>query len=309
MINSVGEINSAAKNPMNLIIEAEANYLSEVYTVARRIADNDDIKIVALAGPSASGKTTTAHILCKRLEELGETTTVVSLDDFYLPHDKLPILPDGKRDTESVDSLDKELMKKCFNEIIATGRTYLPHYDFAKGESNPNSRLVDIRNHGIIIAEGLHALNPVITDLVPRKNIFKAYISVNCSIEDNFGEQLLSSRQIRLARRALRDRVTRGTDINKTLSFWNAVVEGERKYLYCFKNTADAHIKTLHVYEPCIYRDDFLKLKDEIRPDCVCYDYFMRTANALEKFSSMSSELVPKNSLIREFINCASSQI
>ena len=302
MINSVGEINKAAESPMELIIEAEANYRAEIYTVAQKIADNDDIKIVALAGPSGSGKTTTAHILCKRLEELGETTTVVSLDDFYLPQEKLPILPDGKRDYESVNTLDKELLKKCFNEIIATGRTYLPRYDFAKGDRVIKDRFVDIRNHGIIIAEGLHALNPVITDLVPRKNIFKAYISVNCSIEDNFGEQLLSSRQIRLARRALRDRVERGTDINKTLSFWNGVVEGERKYLYCFKSTADALIKTLHVYEPCIYRDEFLKLKEEVRENTVCYDYFMRTAAALEKFTAFDSNLIPENSLIREFI-------
>lgn len=287
---------------MELIIEAEANYRAEIYTVAQKIADNDDIKIVALAGPSGSGKTTTAHILCKRLEELGEITTVVSLDDFYLPQEKLPILPDGKRDYESVNTLDKELLKKCFNEIITTGRTYLPRYDFTKGDRVIKDRYVDIRNHGIIIAEGLHALNPVITDLVPRKNIFKAYISVNCSIEDNFGEQLLSSRQIRLARRALRDRVERGTDINKTLSFWNGVVEGERKYLYCFKSTADALIKTLHVYEPCVYRNEFLKLKAEVKEDTVCYDYFMRTAAALEKFTAFDGNLIPENSLIREFI-------
>ena len=287
---------------MELIIEAEANYRAEIYTVAQKIADNDDIKIVALAGPSGSGKTTTAHILCKRLEELGETTTVVSLDDFYLPQEKLPILPDGKRDYESVNTLDKELLKKCFNEIITTGRTHLPRYDFTKGDRVIKDRYVDIRNHGIIIAEGLHALNPVITDLVPRKNIFKAYISVNCSIEDNFGEQLLSSRQIRLARRALRDRVERGTDINKTLSFWNGVVEGERKYLYCFKSTADALIKTLHVYEPCVYRNEFLKLKAEVKEDTVCYDYFMRTAAALEKFAAFDGNLIPENSLIREFI-------
>ena len=302
MINSVGEINKAVLNPMEIIIEAEANYRAEIYTAAQRIADNDAIKIVALAGPSGSGKTTTAHILCKRLEELGESTTVVSLDDFYLPLDKLPILENGKRDTESVNSLNKELLKKCFNEIITTGRSYLPRYDFSKSESIENDRLVDIRNHGIIIAEGLHALNPVITDLVPKENIFKLYISVNCSIEDNFGEQLLSSRQIRLARRALRDRFERGTDINKTLSFWNGVVEGERKHLYCFKNTADVLIKTLHVYEPCLYRDAFLKLKGEVSKNSVCYDYFMRTASALEKFSSLDGNLIPENSLIREFI-------
>lgn len=302
IINSLPQINKAAKSPELFVKNAEKNYLREVYSAAERIADNDNIKIVALAGPSASGKTTTAHILCERLAKIGEKTTVVSLDDFYLPPENLPVLPDGRKDFESVNSLNIELINKCFNEIITVGKTMLPRFDFITKKSIPNDRLCDITDNGIVIVEGLHALNPLITDLVPRENIFKAYISVNCSIEDNFGEQLLSSRQIRLVRRTLRDRVFRGSSVNDTLKLWNGVVEGERKYLYCFKNTADAQIRTLHVYEPCIYRDDFIKLKDEISKDSVCYEYFMRTLNAMEKFSPLSAEFVPEKSLIREFI-------
>ncbi len=302
MINTVGLINEQSKNPEALILNAEKEYYAEILSVAKRIADDDRIKIVSLAGPSGSGKTTTAHILCNMLEKLGEKTAVVSLDNFFLSYEDLPILENGNRDTESVASLDIEILKKCFNEIILSGKTVLPVYDFPNKKSIPNSKPIDISSKGIVIAEGLHALNPVITDLVPRENVFKIYISVNCSIEDNFGEQLLSSRQIRLVRRSLRDRVFRGTDILTTLSMWNGVVEGERKYLYCFKNTADVKIKTLHIYEPCVYRDDFLELKNNIVRDCVCYDYFMRTAAAIEKFSCIDKGLVPKSSLIREFI-------
>ncbi len=302
MLNTVGEINNAAANPQKLIKLAEEQYINEIYATAQKIADNDDIKIVSLAGPSGSGKTTTAHILCKRLEELGEKTIVVSLDDFYLPYDKLPVLENGKKDIESVAALDTELIRKCFTEIIENGKTMLPRYDFPNKQSIKNDRLADIGKRGIIIAEGLHALNPVITDLAPMKNIFKMYISVNCSIGDNFGEQLLSSRQIRLARRTLRDRIFRGTSLKETLALWNGVIEGERKYLYCFKNTADVLIKTLHIYEPCIYRNEILKLCNELEKGTVCYEYFMRTAQALEKFNSIDSSLVPENSLIREFI-------
>ena len=293
MINSVGEINKASKEPENFILNAESEYLSEIYSVAATISNNEDIKIVAIAGPSASGKTTTAHILCDRLEELGETTQAVSLDDFYLSPEYLPILPDGRSDIESVDALNIELIKKCFNEIITTGKTSLPKYDFTNKKSILNARKVDISNKGIVIVEGLHALNPLITDLVPRKNIYKIYISANCSIMDNFGEQLLSSRQIRLVRRMLRDRIYRGTDANKTLELWNDVVSGERKHLYPFKNTADVHIKTLHTYEPCVYRKEFLKLKDEVLVGYIGYDYFLRTANVIEKFKSIDNNLVP----------------
>lgn len=302
IINSLSEINRAAKYPVDFIKKCEKNYLREVYSVAERIADNDNIKIVALAGPSGSGKTTTAHILCDRLAKIGEKTTVVSLDDFYLTSDNLPILPNGKKDYESVNSLNLNLLNKCFDDIIKYGKTMLPRFDFANNVSIKEDRLCDITDNGILIIEGLHALNPLITDLIPKENIFKAYISVNCSIEDNFGEQLLSSRQIRLVRRSIRDSIFRGTPINKTLELWNGVVEGERKYLYCYKNTADAHIKTLHVFEPCVYKDVFLKLKNEISKDSVCYEYFIRTANAIEKFSSISPDYVPEKSLIREFI-------
>ena len=121
IINSLPEINRAAKYPEEFIKNSEKNYLKEVYSAAERIADNDNIKIVSLAGPSGSGKTTTAHILCDRLAKIGEKTTVVSLDDFYLIPDNLPILPNGKKDYESVNSLNIPLINKCFNEIIKYG--------------------------------------------------------------------------------------------------------------------------------------------------------------------------------------------
>ena len=301
-LNSLYDINLASKNPLEFIKNAEKNYLREVYDAAKRIADNDNIKIVSIAGPSGSGKTTTAHILCDRLLKIGEKPIVVSLDDFYYPPEKLPLLPDGKKDFESVNSLNITLLEKCFSEIIKYGKTCLPKYDFHNKISMENHTSIDITDGGIVIVEGLHALNPIITDLVPRENIFKAYISVNCSIMDNYGEQLLSSRQIRLVRRVLRDRIFRNTSVSNTLSMWNGVVAGERKYLYCFKNTADAQIRTLHSFEPCVYRDAFVSLKDEVTPDTVCYEYFMRTINAIEKFESLDSKYVPKNSLIREFI-------
>lgn len=292
----------ALNNPKELVDRAERHYERELDEVAARIADNDDIKIVALAGPSASGKTTTAHILCEKLRSLGEETEIVSLDDFYLPTESLPILKDGTRDIESVNALDIPLLNKCFNEIIKTGKTLLPKFNFSKKERILGAREIDVSGRGIAVVEGLHALNPIITDLVPRKNIFKAYISVNRGIENEDGSKLLSSRQIRLARRVLRDRTFRGTPANETLSLWQGVVEGEEKYLYCFKDTADVQIKTLHIYEPCIYRDEFLKLTEEVGEDAPLKDYFLKTARALELFVPIEKALVPPDSLITEFV-------
>lgn len=292
----------ALNNPRELVDRAERHYERELDEVAARIADNDDIKIVALAGPSASGKTTTAHILCEKLRALGEETEIVSLDDFYLPTESLPILKDGTRDIESVNALDIPLLNKCFNEIIKTGKTLLPKFNFSKKERILGAREIDVSGRGIAVVEGLHALNPIITDLVPRKNIFKAYISVNRGIENEDGSKLLSSRQIRLARRMLRDRTFRGTPANETLSLWQGVVEGEEKHLYCFKDTADVQIRTLHIYEPCLYRNEFLKLTEEVSEDAPLRDYFLKTARALELFVPIEKALVPPDSLITEFV-------
>lgn len=303
MKNTLQVINDFALNsPSELIARAERHYDRELSEIAKRISEDDDIKIVALAGPSASGKTTTAHILREKLRELDEETEIISLDDFYLPIDSLPLLEDGTRDIESVNALDIPLINKCFNEIIRTGKTVLPKFKFSTKERIINAREIDLSGRGIAIVEGLHALNPLITDLVPSKNIFKAYISVNCGIVNEDGSRLLSSRQIRLARRVLRDRTFRGTPVNETLSLWQGVVEGEEKYLYCFKETADVQIKTLHIYEPCLYRNEILSLKDEISEDAPVKDYFLKTAAALERFVPIESALVPENSLITEFI-------
>lgn len=303
MTNILQQINESVKsNPQTFVDYAEDFYHNEISSAAEYIAGNDGIKIVSIAGPSGSGKTTTAHILCEKLRKLGEKTVVVSLDDFYLPNDRLPVLEDGSLDIESVNALDIPLMKKCFGEIIKKGKTLLPKYNFNDAGRVASVREVDITNHGIIIAEGLHALNPVITDLVPKENIYKIYISVNSPIVDDKGNKILSSRQVRLIRRVLRDRIFRDTTVNETLKLWKGVVEGEVKHLYCFKNSADLQLKTLHPYEVCVYKDEFLSLKNEVSQISPCADYFFKTIEAVEKFTSLDTNYIPDNSLIREFI-------
>ncbi len=305
MVNTLKAINKAvATDVKGFIKECNEAYIKNISEIAQRIASDDDLIIIAIAGPSGSGKTTTAHILRDRLETLGETTAVVSLDDFYLPAEKLPLLPDGSRDIESVNALDIPLIKQCFEGIIASGKTYLPEYDFKTKSRNPQARLLDIGNHGIVIVEGLHAMNPLITDLVPHKNILKIYISVNRSVENENGVQLLSSRQVRLVRRVLRDEQFRGATAQETLHLWNNVIDGEAKYLYCFKNTADIRLATFHPYELGVYRERFCKMRHSVSKNTPCYKYFIDTVNALEQFSAVDSALVPADALIREFIGC-----
>ena len=303
MVNTLSLINEAAKSdPAAFIAECEENYKNQVMAAARRIADNDDIKIVAIAGPSGSGKTTTAHILMRELGLLGEKTAVVSLDDFYLPFEKMPMGPDGQRDIESVAALDLPRIEKAFSDIVNTGGAYLPKFDFLTKSRIENAKRIDIGTRGIAIVEGLHAMNPLLTDGVARKNILKIYISVNMPIESEDGEPVLTSRQVRLVRRILRDEKFRGASAEETLYLWNNVIGGESRYLYCFKDTADIKLTTLHAFEPCVYKEPFCKMRHDVGENTPCYEYFMKTVNALEIFSGVKSDLVPENSLIREFI-------
>ncbi len=303
MTNTLNEINKMAKENAAIFIKScNEEYIKNITDIAKRIADDDDVIIVGIAGPSGSGKTTTAHILQDKLEKMGETTAVVSLDDFYLPHEELPVLPDGSLDIESVNSLDILLIKKCFDEIIKSGKTNLPRYDFKTRSRISNAKVLDIGNHGIVIVEGLHAMNPLITDLVPHKNILKVYISPNRTVDDENGVQLLSSRQIRLIRRVLRDDLFRGATATETLQLWNNVIEGEKMHLYCFKGTADVWLTTFHPYELGVYKERFCKMRSSVNKNAPCYEFFIDTINALERFYSIDSSLVPPDSLIREFI-------
>ncbi len=303
MINTLNEINKQVQeNALKFIKSCNEEYVNNITNIAKRIANDSDIKIVAIAGPSGSGKTTTAHILQDKLKKMGETTAVVSLDDFYLPHDELPVLPDGSLDIESVNSLDISLIKKCFEQIIADGKTDLPEYIFKTRTRVLSAKKLDIGSHGIVIVEGLHAMNPLIADLVPHKNILKLYISPNRTVDDENGVQLLSSRQIRLIRRVLRDELFRGASATETLHLWNNVIEGEKMHLYCFKNTADVWLTTFHPYELGVYRERFCKMRSAVNKNAPCYEFFIDTVNALERFVSIDSTLVPPDSLIREFI-------
>lgn len=288
--------------PQKIVLETEENYRTQINRIAKTIADNDDIKIVFLAGPSGSGKTTSAHLLRERLACLGEKTAVLSLDDFYLPEDELPILADGSIDYESVNTLDLPLLRKCFEEIIASGKTVLPRFDFATKVRDVSAIPIDVGSIGIVIVEGLHALNPLIVSLVERKNTFKVYVSVNDGIVDESGNTVLTSHQIRLARRMLRDEKFRSASPELTLHFWENVVVEEKKHLYAYKKTADICLVTLHSYEPCLYRNHIEKAMKQVHSDVPCYDFFMDMATNILRFCALSDKFVPNDSLLREFI-------
>lgn len=301
-MNILSKINNLALNePEKLIENAEKQYDDELNELVNRITANNDYKIILLAGPSGSGKTTTAHIIKNKLINSGKNAEVVSLDHFFLPMEKMPLQENGDKDFESVYSLDIPEIHRCFEELITNGKTVIPNFNF-KSASREDGHLIDISDGGILIVEGLHALNPVLTNQLNRNNLFKIYISVNRTVVDDDGNRLLSSRQLRLIRRMSRDYLYRNTNAERTLKLWTAVVKGEEKFLYCFKDTADIKLITFHSFEPCIFKNIIVDLLKNLPITADNYEYIMSAKKALERFVSLDLNLVPETSLIREFI-------
>ncbi len=303
MNNTISEINNAANLDFRRFIDiCEEEYHDEIMSVAQHISDNAHLKVVMIAGPSGAGKTTSALLLSNYLLKLGIHAQIVSLDNFYLSRQDLPILPNGERDTESVNALDIKEMQHCFLEIENYSKTKMPFYDFEAGKSIKGKIEIDITNNGILIVEGLHALNPVITDCLREENLYKIYISVNEGIYNDKGDRVLTSRKIRFIRRTLRDEKTRGADINATLKLWWQVGYGEEQYLYCFKDRADILLKTLHPYELCVYKERFLKSAKAVLEDSDNYKYVKNITEVIKQITPINPNAVPKNSLIREFL-------
>lgn len=290
----------AEKYPTELIAEAEKNYHSIISEIADRISGDKKVRIVLLAGPSGSGKTTSANLICDALKSRGRESMVISLDDFYRePQDPLyPKLPNGERDFESLDALNITELQDMLLKVAVGEEFLIPKYDFKAGkrrEGKKHSPMPD----GVVIIEGLHALNPRVFSLLPKERLFKIFISVSTNINNN-GERILSGRKIRFVRRMVRDSIYRNADASRTLSMWKNVLKGEDMYLYPHRDNADISFNTFHAFELGIMRPFVKKL---ISAELANEDAYAKTVrDALLSVFPIDLNLVPENSLIREFV-------
>ena len=302
-INHLEQINDAAlTRPQVMIDEVEDSYREHIMNIARNIVTHyGTAKICMLAGPSASGKTTTAHFLKEYLHGFGLNATIVSMDDFYLGAEHTPTLPDGTKDYETVNALDVELVQACLRSIIEDGVCSLPAYNFAESRRTLNVRELDVRDHGFVIVEGIHALNPIFTKNLPEGSAIKLYVSVKQQIKDVNGD-VISPMDIRLVRRICRDVQFRGTSVERTLSMWNNVVAGEDKYIRPYRLSADYTVNSIHIYEPCVLRGRVIPLLRAIAQDSPYYRKARELDSRLMRFEPVDPDLVPDASMLREFL-------
>ena len=300
--NTLEYIIKKAEAPESFCKECERKYNIKIQKIAKDIADNQEMTIVMLAGPSSAGKTTTAKKLREALADLNIVCHTISLDDFYLDNCVSPRFPDGTPDYETVDALDIACFEKTMNKLLTEGEALLPEFDFLTGARKPQYNKLKITPTDVIIVEGLHALNPVITKHIPSERLLKIYINVSSRIYDKNKDIILNKRNMRFIRRMVRDYKFRGNSVEETFKMWITVRYGEDAYLFPFKDNADIKINTIHLYETCILKNTAIELLSEVSKESEFYKESQRLIRNLERFPSINSSVVPEDSLLREFI-------
>ena len=289
-------------DPAAFVAEECARYRHNVAEVESWLNDASvKRRVLLLAGPSSSGKTTTANILCESLRRDGVDAFVVSLDDFYRGRGLAPLLPDGSYDYESPEALDLPHLAECIRSLLDEGHALLPQYDFKAGRPKAEKVPLTLTHRSVVIFEGIHALCPALVDRLPKKHVKKLFIHTRSRFYD--GEEcLLSRREIRLIRRMVRDEKHRGTTAAQTLSMWPQVVHGEETYLFPYADTVDMTIDTTHAFEPCMTAVQALPLLQAIPADHPHHAAAQHLIAALGGFVEAPLSLLPENCILREFL-------
>ncbi len=299
----VADINERLKTDSQRMIEDEcARYLANVRRVAEHMASRMPGRcLVLLSGPSSAGKTTTANNLKRELEAHGRQASIISLDDFYRGKGQAPLLPDGSYDYESIEALDLPLLQTCMKELLTDGVTRLPRFNFNTREPEPEKYELRIADTSVVIFEGIHALNPMLEDHLSGDNVFKIFINVMSRVYDG-EDTLLTRRDLRLCRRMLRDYQFRNSSIENTLNMWRQVVRGENLYMFPYVDTANAVFDTTHAFEPALLAPRLKPLLEAVPTDSPYVETVTHLLCALSKFQPLSEELLPADSLLREFV-------
>ena len=291
-----------ARSPQALADLSEQSYAQRVDYAAQKV-QLSGAKIVMLTGPSASGKTTSAHKLAEELIRQGTYAHVVSLDNFFRGAEFYPRLPDGTLDYENPDTMDLPLVRQCLHELSETGRTTLPIYDFANERRSDETEAVDLQG-GVCIVEGIHALNPELTGLVPAEDVYRIYAGLREEYAID-GRRVINTQDIRLCRRTLRDAAARGRSPEKTLAMWDRVLDGETRYIKGFKTTADFLLDTSFTYELGLISRLLGIVRRQFTLEGHNAELWDETARRFEHVVPLDLELLPADSMLREFYGSA----
>ncbi len=306
-IESVGSLNSAIKagRAVEIINLAEAQHEREYARIADKIFENRGLKrIVMIAGPSSSGKTSSSLRIALQCKVLGLKPKVIELDNYFVNRDRTPKDEDGKLDFESIHAMDLELLNQQLNELLAGKEVEIPKYDFASGSRVFVGNKLHLEEKDILIMEGIHALNPEMTSAVDNSRIFRLYASALTSL--NIDENVnLSTSDNRLLRRMVRDNRVRNTTPEDTLLRWNSVRRGETKNIFPYQENADALFNSALIFELPMLKYYAEPLLRRISPSSPAYTEAIRLLKFLDYIVALQPNeiaAIPPTSIMREFI-------
>lgn len=274
---------------------------NELLDLARQIAEQSSrVKVVLIAGPSSSGKTTTSRKLSMFLNTFGLNPKPISLDDYFLPREETPKLPNGDYDFESLRAIDIDLFNNQLKKLLNNEEVIIPTFNFKTGIPEFNKSL-KLNDNDIIIIEGLHCLNEELTKSIPKENKFKVYVSPLTDLNvDNYN--MVSTSDNRLLRRMVRDNRTRGYSAEYTIKTWSRVRDGEEKYIFPYQEEADFVVNSALIYEIGALRQYAEPLLYNIDINSPYYEEARRLLRFLNMFLVVPTENIPKESILREFI-------
>ena len=285
----------------DLIKMDETLQSNRLLNIAKQINDHkDNVKIVLMAGPSSSGKTTTSRKLCMYLKSFGLNPKAIEMDNYFVEREQTPKDENGKYDFECLEAMDLKLFDKQMSQLLAGEKVLMPTYNFGLGKKEYNETL-QLEEKDILIIEGIHALDSNILTNIKREKKFKIYISplTELCMDDH---NRISTSDNRLLRRIIRDNRTRDYRVERTLEQWPSVRAGEEKYIFPFQDDADATINSAAIYEFGVLKTYVEPLLYSVESDSPYYEEAKRLLNFLKLFLPIPSESIPEDAVIREFI-------
>ena len=306
-IRTVGDFNQAieAGHATDIINISEALQEKKIAKIAEDIANRQGVKLVLLAGPSSSGKTTSCKRLSIQLAVNGLKPLQISLDDYFVDRDRTPKDDYGEYDFESIYALNLDLLNEQFNALFRGEEVELPKYDFPSGKSVKSGKKLKMEPNNVLVVEGIHALNPELTAHIPQEQIYRVYASALTTILlDN--HNYIPTTDNRLLRRIIRDYKYRGVSAQETIHRWPSVRAGENKWIFPYQENADAMFNTAMLYELSVIKMQAEPLLQQVPENCEEHAEAYRLLKFLKYFKGIPYNNLPPTSLLREFLGGSS---
>ncbi|UEA63636.1 nucleoside kinase [Hoylesella buccalis] len=306
-VSTIGDFNEAVKagHATNLINVSEALQEKKISQIADQITTHPEVRVVLIAGPSSSGKTTFCKRLSIQLLANGIRPVQISLDDYFVDREKTPKDADGDWDYESIHALDINLINLQLSALFRGEEIELPKYDFLSGRSGMSGKRLRLADRQVLLVEGIHALNPELTAQIPKRQKFHVYISALTSIlldDHNY----IPTTDNRLLRRIIRDHKYRGVSAQETIRRWPSVRAGETKWVFPYQENADVMFNTAMLYELAVIQEQAAPLLEQVPENCVEYSEAYRLRKFLSYITPIPSRALPPTSLVREFLGGSS---